>query len=114
MKQKQQWYVIAYDIRNPKRLQRVHYFLSKRALALQNSVFMAKKDARALDQLMRGVNQRATAADDVRLYPIPHPGSLWAAGKQVGVLQGMHEAQNAQASPSRIKQLFGTLFGRAA
>lgn len=75
------WYLLAYDIRDPKRLQRVHYYLRKRALAAQQSVFfLYVTDAelkRALDAVAARIDRHR---DDVRAYPISHPADVWLAG----------------------------------
>ncbi|MGB2131546.1 MAG: hypothetical protein ACPHXW_08940, partial [Marinobacterium sp.] len=37
--QRQHWSLIAYDVRSPRRIQRLHRFLRTQAYALQESVF---------------------------------------------------------------------------
>lgn len=75
------WYLLAYDIRDPQRLQRVHYYLRKRALAVQQSVFfLHATDAelqRTLDEIAQRIHRHQ---DDVRAYPIAHPAEVWLAG----------------------------------
>ncbi|HFQ90150.1 MAG TPA: CRISPR-associated endonuclease Cas2, partial [Desulfobulbus sp.] len=39
-KPRKQWYLLAYDIRNPRRLQRTHAFVKKLGIPLQKSVFL--------------------------------------------------------------------------
>jgi CRISPR-associated protein Cas2 len=106
------WYLLAYDIRDNKRLRKVHYFLKKQATALQNSVFLLHVDRKTLDSILAGVKERTKGTiDDVRLYPISNPHIIWAAGKQVGVMQSLYTG-NPNATESGFKRLFAGLFGR--
>lgn len=76
------WYLLAYDIRDPKRLQRVHYYLRKRALAAQQSVFFIHATDAELQQTLDGVAKRIHKhLDDVRAYPISHPAEVWLTGQ---------------------------------
>jgi CRISPR-associated protein Cas2 len=77
------WYLIAYDVRDPKRLRKVHYTLRKQALAVQKSVFIIHTDLATLAQLEAQLRERVVEReDDLRLYAIPNPAALWAAGQQ--------------------------------
>lgn len=66
----QQW-LICYDIREPRRLQRVHKYCCDAAMAVQLSVFVAAFSRAQRLAFVRGlealINERE---DDVRLYPI--------------------------------------------
>ena len=65
-------YLIAYDIGNPKRLLKVHYFLKKCAIPLQYSVFFATLTNKQRDQILEDLDCLIVdAEDDVRLYPLP-------------------------------------------
>lgn len=65
-------YIISYDIRHPKRLQRVHKVLLGYGIPLQYSVFYLK-NSRKLDvdevweKLAQLINKKE---DDIRLYPV--------------------------------------------
>lgn len=76
----QNTYLICYDIANPRRLQRVHRALSKVALAVQYSVFVAPfteaELQRVWDILAFEINPKE---DDVRAYPI-EPETLVTRG----------------------------------
>ena len=105
------WYLIAYDIRDARRLQRVHYFLRKQATALQNSVFLVWEAASGLQTILNGVRQRAdTRKDDIRLYPVTHPGAIWAAGKQSEAMSELYAARPKQARRRKTGGLFKRLF----
>ena len=75
------WYMVAYDIANPKRLGKIHRLLKKRGLAVQKSVFLVNGDEksmnRLLDQLAGIMNLKQ---DDIRAYPITHPKEVWTTG----------------------------------
>ncbi len=76
------WYLLAYDIRDPKRLRRVHYYLRKQGLAAQQSVFFLHVTDAELKQTLEGVAKRIHRhLDDVRAYPISHPAEVWLTGQ---------------------------------
>jgi len=75
------WYMIAYDISDPKRLQRVHRKLKKKAIAVQKSVFFANGTEDEINCLMDTVSMcMKNSADDLRAYPIVHPKYVWTNG----------------------------------
>lgn len=77
------WHLIAYDIRNPRRLRRVQYRLAKQAIAVQRSVYLFQGDADALDALLDLLARYLDArVDDLRAYPIEHPDALWMHGQR--------------------------------
>jgi CRISPR-associated protein Cas2 len=107
------WYLLAYDIRETKRLKKVHRFLKKHATALQNSVFLLNVDKKTLEQIIAGVKERTKGnIDDVRLYPISNPNTIWADGKQIGVMKHLYIGKVSQTKTSGLQHLFSNLFGR--
>jgi CRISPR-associated protein Cas2 len=110
------WYLIAYDVREPKRLRQVHYYLRKRALAVQKSVFILQTDPAGLTETLAGLSERVLERDDdLRLYAIPGPGALWAAGRQAANLGGLYGASagaDASPHPGRLRRWVGGLFCR--
>ena len=52
--------------------------------------------------------------DDVRLYAIPGPSDVWAAGRQARMLEGLHSGEPAARRHSVLKRLFKGLFQREA
>ena len=71
MKHLKTW-IIAYDIRAPKRLIRVHKLLSKEPLALQYSVFVADLTDTGLQRLKGQIAALIDPAeDDIRFYSVP-------------------------------------------
>lgn len=72
-------HLIAYDIRAPRRLCRVHRALSKVGYSLQYSVFAADLDERGRQQLVRRLRRLIDEKeDDVRFYLVPsEPRGAW-------------------------------------
>jgi CRISPR-associated protein Cas2 len=110
------WYLIAYDVRDPKRLRRVHYYLRKQALAVQKSVFMVQTDPEGLAAIETELQARVKARDDdLRLYAIPGPSAVWAAGLQATRMGGLHgDDAPSDATGGRLRKWFQGLFGREA
>ncbi len=109
---RKRWYLIAYDIRNTRRLRRVHYYLKKEAVALQKSVFLLHADRKRRDTVTAELKSRVhDREDDVRIYPVFHPGTLWLAGLQRSSLSGLYggAARRSSATPG-VKGLFKKIF----
>lgn len=77
---KKHWYLVAYDIASSKRLRRFHYWLSKQGIPLQKSVFVMGFGKNAAKQWLQDAEQQLSEDDDLRLYPLQHPGAVWQAG----------------------------------
>lgn len=74
-------WIIAYDIREPRRLVRVHKLLSRRAFPLQYSVFVADLTERDLARLKARLGDLIDpAVDDVRFYAAPPKAAVSATG----------------------------------
>lgn len=82
MAQRPGWYLIAYDIGEPRRLQRVHRLLKRRALPVQESVFFFQGHEgallRVLDEVADIMNHRE---DDLRAWPVDRLGEAWMYGQ---------------------------------
>lgn len=77
-----QRHLICYDVADPKRLNRVHRFVSKRAVALQYSVFVAECRASDLETLLQSVETLIKRTeDDVRVYPLPRRAAFATMGR---------------------------------
>lgn len=107
------WHILAYDIREEKRLRKVHYFLKKRGIALQKSIFLLHCSAEDLSLILQGVRERANIReDDIRLYPVSSPHSIWAAGKQQQALSDLYGGDDKSSkSESWLQKAIGSLFG---
>lgn len=67
--------LVAYDIRDPRRLGRVYRCCKRAGLHLQYSVFLVRATTQQLDRLIRELESLIDPRrDDVRIYPVPeHP-----------------------------------------
>lgn len=105
-------YLIAYDIREPKRLNRVHYFICKKATALQRSVFLVNADKADIKAISKALIERAdTQVDDIRLYPLQGLEAIWVAGKQAEKMSGLYPSFSAKEKPSVTSRFINRLFG---
>jgi CRISPR-associated endonuclease Cas2 len=92
------WYLVAYDIRDPKRLRRVHRHLRRRGLAAQRSVFFVRRSERDLSRLLDELAELMhTRKDDLRAYPVRSPEHVWLQGGEPRAL--VLEAPRPQAPP---------------
>lgn len=81
MNQRRSW-LIAYDIRDPKRLSRLHRLIKARAIAVQYSVFLFEGSAAELGNLFGEIRQHVDPReDDVRAYPIPQRIEVHVIGR---------------------------------
>lgn len=81
------WYLVAYDIADATRLRRVHAQLRRTGLPAQHSVFFVQRSERGIKQLVSELDQLLhSREDDLRAYPIRHPGEVWFVG--AGTLDG--------------------------
>ncbi len=75
-------YIICYDIKEPKRLGRIHRALKKRATAVQYSVFLFTGSAEQLRHCLGMLEEiMDTREDDIRAYPLPRRGLRMQFGK---------------------------------
>lgn len=75
-------WLIAYDIRDHRRIARVHRLLTKAAVPVQYSVFAARGSPKGMRRLAGEIEALIDASvDDVRLYPIPERPLLYTIGR---------------------------------
>ena len=89
------WYLLAYDIADPRRLQRLHRAVRREGIALQRSVFLVQGTESAIEALLDRLEVLMDVAkDDLRAYPVAAPSALWLQGQCVvqGHLLGDSEA----------------------
>ena len=70
-------WLIAYDIKNPRRLRKIHRLLKNWGIPLQKSLFMVKGTQNIIElreQLKIAMDQNE---DDIRLYPIYQDSLVW-------------------------------------
>lgn len=74
--------LIAYDITCPKRLARMHRYLSKIGAPIQYSIFYVTLDERALERHLAEASRLIDAReDDLRCYPLPSRGLRRSLGR---------------------------------
>ncbi len=106
----QQWYLIAYDIADARRLQRVHRFLRTRAWMLQKSVYLCRLDRAGLEDIRRGLRKLTDpAADDIRAYAVQPPGRHWTSGRQEKALSGAYGSGVAESNHGLIEKFIERL-----
>ena len=76
-------WLLAYDIADPRRLQKLGRHMRKEGLPLQFSLYLVRGNKAKIDQLM---NQLAAMidvrADDIRAYPLGENVRIWGLGTQ--------------------------------
>lgn len=106
MKPRATW-LVAYDIRDPRRLGRVYRCCKRAGLHVQYSVFLVRATPPQLDRLIRELESLIDPRrDDVRIYPVPerpdwtHLGrSLWP--REVGFFhEGLDFLPPPQPAPN--------------
>lgn len=81
---RRQLWLICYDIKNPKRLMRVHRWMKGQGLPIQYSVFTALLNKAELRRLILDLHARILPTqDDVRFYPLPDLPKQICLGVQV-------------------------------
>lgn len=109
---KKQWYVLAYDVRDEKRLRRLHYVIKKEGIALQKSVFLIQATQQQLKKIRELVTENThTKQDDVRLYPLTHPDAMWMSGLQQSALDGLYAAKPSKDRKKKGKGILSLIGG---
>ncbi len=62
------WYLISYDIRDPRRLRRAHQLLRRQTHPLLESLFAYRGSPRQLQSLQEHLAQCLSPADDLLIY----------------------------------------------
>ena len=75
-------YVIAYDIRAPARLRRMHRTLKKVATPIQYSVFLLRGTEKAFTQAFDMAREIISQKDDLRAYALPSYGKRLRMGRR--------------------------------
>lgn len=109
---RKRWYLVCYDIRDNRRLQRVHRCLRRRALAMQYSVFLLQCRDEQLTELREALRRLADPReDDIRIYPVRAPGTLWMSGRQGEALAALYPVAD-DGSRERRKDNWLVALGR--
>lgn len=77
------YWLLAYDIRDARRLRRVHAYLKKRGVPLQYSMFGLEQNDPAFADILGDVRMLIDESeDDVRAYHLPEQCQTWTLGRQ--------------------------------
>ncbi len=75
-------WLLAYDIRDPRRLQRIHAYMSKHGWPLQYSVFGLEMSEQKLRDVLDDLSHLMdTTKDDIRVYHLPPRCKVWTLGR---------------------------------
>lgn len=79
------WYMVCYDIADPRRLGQVHRLLKKNGISPQRSVFFIQSKEKDMDRLLDNIALKMVLKeDDLRAYPVESPKKVWTTG---GILE---------------------------
>ena len=110
-------WLVAYDIREPRRLRQVHRYLRQHGVAAQYSAFTVEADDPAIADHLRALKALIDIkVDDLRAYHLPARCPVWRLGRQewpdelclspgeaVRLLQSPAEAADAVDSETAIR-----------
>ncbi len=100
------WYLVAYDVADPKRLQRVQKRVIQDCLAAQKSVYLFKGQGTTLVALLRDVMQLIKRReDDLRLYSLRDAQNLWFASGPLPSVVDVLPAPPTVAQPTIWERL---------
>lgn len=78
----QRTWLIAYDIRDPRRLSRLHAFIIRHTIPVQYSVYLFEGHAGELGSLLANIRSRIdNRVDDVRAYFVPENAEIHMIGR---------------------------------
>lgn len=111
------WYMICYDISQPKRLGRLHRLMKKKGIPVQKSVFFVHRREPDLKTLLKEIGKIIKPAeDDIRAYPVESPEKVWTTG---GILEsfplimpGANKRPSQSIKKSGAKSLWRKITGR--
>ena len=104
------WFLLAYDIRCPKRLQRVQRMVAREGYGLQQSVYLVRSSRWQLRRLLKRLEGALDPnEDDVRAYPVTHPAQLWCGGTMVAVAHATPQPDNKVVTAPVLEPLYAWL-----
>jgi CRISPR-associated endonuclease Cas2 len=108
------WYLLAYDIRCPKRLQRVQRMVAGEGYGLQQSVYLVRSSRWQLRRLLKRLESELDSnEDDVRAYPVTHPAQLWCGGAMVAVTPSATPRSDDEMDSAPAPEPFYAWLGQA-
>jgi CRISPR-associated protein Cas2 len=96
-------WLVAYDIRDDRRLRRLHRQMRKLGVPAQYSVFVVEADDVGIRAILQRIGRLIDeSVDDVRAYHLPETATVWSLGTQQWpdglVLAGTHAARMLAAT----------------
>lgn len=77
-------YLIGYDIKNAKRIRKIHRYLTRHSMPIQYSVFLYIGSEQSLQKHIQNMLQLIDQKeDDLRIYEIPEHGKQYRLGQPV-------------------------------
>jgi CRISPR-associated protein Cas2 len=115
--QKYGWYLVAYDIADHKRLNRVHRIMKKEGLAVQRSVFFVRGTERRIRHLMDRLEPIIKKKEDnILAYPVIGLGEIWFSGPNpladYPLLTDGNETTDHKKMTGKIKKWFLNIFSK--
>ena len=98
-------YVVCYDIRDRKRLQRIQRLTAKHSIYLQRSVYLFRGEGSSLIALLNRVKQVIEPDDDLRVYNLAHIRDMWFLSLDKPAIAEMNLSQVVAAHPSVWQRL---------
>ena len=106
MRHHQKAWLVAYDIRQPRRLRSVHRQLRKEGVAAQYSAFTVEADDEQIERLMQRLRTLIDEReDDLRAYHLPASCTVWSLGAQQwpeGIILSATHAARLLATPAPL------------
>jgi len=98
-------YVVCYDIRERKRLQRIQRLTARHSVYLQRSVYLFRGEGGELVALLRKVREVIEPNDDLRVYNLAHIRDMWFLSFDKPAIAEMNLSRAEVAHPSVWKRL---------
>ena len=107
------WYMVCYDIANPRRLVRVHRIMKKNGISAQKSVFFLQRKEADMEAFLGELGRIIRKdEDDIRAYPVESPKKVWTTG---GILEAFPLIMHGSSRPrekQKSRSLWRKLLGR--
>lgn len=101
-------HLLAYDVREPKRLRAVQRLTARACLALQRSVYLFDGSGSDLSELLRAIQGRMKRTEDnLRLYRLSGKSDIWFPSGPLPAMPGVGEFK---AKRRARNSLWGNLF----
>jgi len=101
-------YLICYDIRENRRLQRIQRLTAKLTVYLQRSVYLYRGQGQALLDLFTMLRAEMEEGDDLRIYNMSHVRDMWFLSYEKSVVQEVGQPQGI--APTWWQRLLGLVW----